>query len=186
MQRHRVRNVKADDLGHDLRALGNASTGETVPARQRIERRLEDVAAGGATDAAVESQGGFLFDRAPARLRIFPLEPAAQQGTKVGELKLSNLIGVPRDCLLEQWQYAKNFHYLIDGVRKNGLNERPRLRKNAPAAVIELVELKARPEGMQEIDRRHFWFIPSSASCATMVALALMIWLPIACCTILI
>src|SRR5580693_8110835 len=157
MQRHRVGDVEADDLGNDFRALGDASAGETVPARQRIERRLEDVAAGGAANAPVESQSGFLFDSAAAGFRIFALELATQQGAKVREFKLPNLISVLPDRVLEQRQYVKHFHDLIDGVCKNGLNERPRLRKNAPTVVIELIELKTRPEGMDEIDRRHSW-----------------------------
>ena len=117
-------------------------------------------------DLSVEEpeQRGFLLDRAPAGLCIFAFERAAQQSAKVRELELSNLIGVPLSGLLEQGQYGKHRHDLIDGFWKNGLNERPRLCKHAPRVVIELVEPKARLEGTYEIDRRHYFGHPDRAA----------------------
>ena len=163
MQRHRVRHVEADDLGNDFRALGDAKGGETIAARQRVERRLENVTAGGAADAAVESHGGFLLDRMPAGLRIVALELAPQQGAKVRQLEFPKLIGVPLHGVSEGRQNRKHRHDLFDRCSKNGLNDRPRLRKNAPRPVIELVQPTTRFEGLQEIDRRHYLDIPDKA-----------------------
>ena len=152
MQRHGVGNVKRNDLGND-RAVGHDSGGrKAVLTGKRLERRLEHIAAGGAADTAIHAQRRFLMNGVPARLGIVAIELAAEQRTKVRELKFLEEFGVLSHRFADSRQDPHRDDHVIDSffqMRREHGQARP-----APVASDRrAVQRKTSLEGLHKIGR---------------------------------
>jgi hypothetical protein len=83
MQRHRVGDIEIDHLCDDLAALGQTGGRKAMLVGEYVERRPDHETAGGAANARVHPDRGFLFHRLPARIGISLVKLAAKQGLEV-------------------------------------------------------------------------------------------------------
>ena len=155
MQGHGIGDVEADGLRYDPAALGDFGGGKPILARQRIERRLEHVTAGGRAHAGVEPDRRLLLHGVLARLGVSAIELAAEQRAEMRGFEFFVELGVLGDDLADARQDADRRDDLGDRLIQRRLDHRPSRRENAARPVVEAVHLEAGLEGLHEIGLCH-------------------------------
>ena len=106
-------------------------------ARERPHRRPQHVIAGRAAHAAIEPDGGFLLDRAAARLDITVIEAAAQESFEMRGFELLDQRPLAGDDIRDVGQLAGCGQDLLDRIVEVRRNDRPDFPHDLPGSLIE-------------------------------------------------
>jgi hypothetical protein len=91
----------------------------------------------------------------PARFGISAIELAAEQRTKVRQLKIFEKYEVLSHDLADSRQDAHRHRHLINGLFQMRRDLRPNFCQHASRTIVQAVQRKTSLEGLHRIGRRH-------------------------------
>lgn len=148
MQRHRIGNVKTDDLRYDSAASCDPYGRKRVSSRKRIQPRFEYVVAGGAAQARVKAERGLLLDGVSAGFGIAFIELAGQKSLEVSSLKLPQNLFVPCHDLADARQRPHSRKDICDCTFQIGRDQRPYVAQNVQGFLIQAVHRQSSVKGL--------------------------------------